>query len=595
VTDLTNIEIRRVFLPEDTQQIQQMQSQAAVFHDHYPKHLEWLRKALPEVLSGKRIAFGVYRSGINIRHLLSFDLVGSVILKVNHFKGVAELKNLFVREDSRNKGYGKALLNKAADYCQKAGFRVLDTEVPASELSTVSFLHRCGFTVGTSYSSPYKHDELLYRMSRSLPPRFIGDIFDFRAFCRWLLAMVFGFEVKEHTEHAVRIELPERLSTSAIPRQDRGVLRGLALIEDGLVDARDIAETFRGERVDLRFVFCRALDPVAKATCDDLAIALFDADTVRRLFGPHFAHKVMDFQREDIGGFVLNINRNIFATLPTTQSGFSLFKNGAVGKYLEGGHRLLLVSEPSVDHPLGGVAGVALVEESYVGSPQEVWDRFSKQTPLFDSAQFDSYTREHPEVLAVRVSQFSRVPLIDYHILVQDIIGGDVDIAELGCCYLSNRMVQRFERLVQPPQKGELVQYDVALSFAGEDRTYAMTLATLLTKRGVRVFYDGYEEADLWGKDLFQHFQVVYRDRARYCVVFLSQHYAKRLWTNHELRQAQARAFTQRAEYILPVKLDDTEIPGINKTVGYEDLRRKSVQDIADILVAKLARGDSVS
>jgi hypothetical protein len=90
------------------------------------------------------------------------------------------------------------------------------------------------------------------------------------------------------------------------------------------------------------------------------------------------------------------------------------------------------------------------------------------------------------------------------------------------------------------------------------------------------------------GKDLYQHFGSVYRDKGRFCIILLSKHYERKLWTNHELKQAQARAFSQREEYILPVKLDDTEIPGINATVGYEDLREKNVEEIAAIFMNKL-------
>jgi hypothetical protein len=44
--------------------------------------------------------------------------------------------------------------------------------------------------------------------------------------------------------------------------------------------------------------------------------------------------------------------------------------------------------------------------------------------------------------------------------------------------------------------------YDVCLSFAGENREYVEATAAELRKRGVRVFYDKYEQAELWGKDL---------------------------------------------------------------------------------------------
>ena len=95
-------------------------------------------------------------------------------------------------------------------------------------------------------------------------------------------------------------------------------------------------------------------------------------------------------------------------------------------------------------------------------------------------------------------------------------------------------------------------QYDVALSFAGEDRIYAEALAVALQCQEIKVFYDEFEKSDLWGKNLYTYLCDIYQNKARYCVVFLSQHYATKLWTNHEREASQARAFGENVEYILP-------------------------------------------
>ncbi|MDE0017296.1 MAG: TIR domain-containing protein [Candidatus Poribacteria bacterium] len=136
-------------------------------------------------------------------------------------------------------------------------------------------------------------------------------------------------------------------------------------------------------------------------------------------------------------------------------------------------------------------------------------------------------------------------------------------------------------------------KYDVALSFAGEDRQHAKALADLLKAGGYWFFYDENELAQLWGKNLYDYLSLVYKDRARYCVMFLSQHYERKLWTNHERQMAQARAFQENREYILPVRLDDTEIPGIPPTVGYLDLRAMTIEEVYEVLVKKLA--DTIS
>lgn len=102
------------------------------------------------------------------------------------------------------------------------------------------------------------------------------------------------------------------------------------------------------------------------------------------------------------------------------------------------------------------------------------------------------------------------------------------------------------------------------------------------------IFYDKYEAASLWGKDLYTHLDEVYRKKARYCVVFLSENYRKKLWTNHERESAQARAFQENKEYLLPVRLDDTEIPGIKPTIGYIHKKDVTVGQLVDLIYRKV-------
>jgi hypothetical protein len=146
----------------------------------------------------------------------------------------------------------------------------------------------------------------------------------------------------------------------------------------------------------------------------------------------------------------------------------------------------------------------------------------------------------------------------------------------------------RRERRRSPATNKRKTNYDIAISFAGEDRSQAERLAQMLILRGLTVFYDDFEKADLWGKDLFQHLQKIYRDSARYCIVLISKHYTRKPWTNHELRQAQERALKENTEYILPVRFDDTEVAGLSGTISYLDARSLSLDEIADFAVEKV-------
>jgi hypothetical protein len=135
-----------------------------------------------------------------------------------------------------------------------------------------------------------------------------------------------------------------------------------------------------------------------------------------------------------------------------------------------------------------------------------------------------------------------------------------------------------------------IYEYDIALSFAGEDRPYVEAVAQGLADAGVKVFYDQYESTTLWGKDLYTHLRDVYSKRARFTLLFSSEHYAKKVWTNHERESAQARALAERSEYILPARFDDSEIPGLLSTIGYIDLRVVRPPELVQKILEKLGR-----
>lgn len=138
--------------------------------------------------------------------------------------------------------------------------------------------------------------------------------------------------------------------------------------------------------------------------------------------------------------------------------------------------------------------------------------------------------------------------------------------------------------------KKRTYDYDVCLSFAGENRKYVREVAEELKSRGVRVFFDEYAQVDMWGKDLYIHLDEIYRNTARYCVIFASKHYAKKVWPSHERQSAQARAIAQNVEYILPAKFDDTEIPGIRPTIGYINIKQIKPLAFADLIVEKIGK-----
>jgi serine/threonine protein kinase len=130
--------------------------------------------------------------------------------------------------------------------------------------------------------------------------------------------------------------------------------------------------------------------------------------------------------------------------------------------------------------------------------------------------------------------------------------------------------------------------YDVAISFAGEDRLLAKNLAEALRRRNIRVFFDEHLAAEIWGKNLSDYLPEVYRSTARFCIVLVSRHYSAKAWPNHERRAILDRAIREfDRDYILPIKLDATSLPGLPDSTAYLNASI-GVDVICDLLVEKL-------
>ena len=134
------------------------------------------------------------------------------------------------------------------------------------------------------------------------------------------------------------------------------------------------------------------------------------------------------------------------------------------------------------------------------------------------------------------------------------------------------------------------IKFDLAISFAGEDRLVVHPYAEAIKSEGLEIFYADFEEVDLWGTNLYETLDAIYRLKANYCVVFISKYYAAKVWSNHERRAAQARALMENREYILPVRLDDTEIPGLTATIGYMDYDKVGHEGLVKATLEKLSR-----
>ena len=141
------------------------------------------------------------------------------------------------------------------------------------------------------------------------------------------------------------------------------------------------------------------------------------------------------------------------------------------------------------------------------------------------------------------------------------------------------------------PQMNDTKKYEVALSFAGEQRDYVEEVAKELASLGIYVFYDGFEEEMimLWGRHLSEVLHEVYESNASNVVMFISKEYVDKAWPTHERRSALSGAI-QKGTPPLLVRFDSTRVPGLPTDLDYLSASKFSPPQLALLIAKKLGR-----
>jgi hypothetical protein len=137
---------------------------------------------------------------------------------------------------------------------------------------------------------------------------------------------------------------------------------------------------------------------------------------------------------------------------------------------------------------------------------------------------------------------------------------------------------------------GGEVEYELTLICGEGDRDYVREVFAHLKRRGVRAFYPAHEDftVALLGTFLPESLDLVVRSQTRFAVVFVSRHLGESL-ANHQRRLALQRLIAAAEVFLLPVRMDDTELPGLPLTaVGSVDGRTTPARELARMLVRKL-------
>ena len=136
------------------------------------------------------------------------------------------------------------------------------------------------------------------------------------------------------------------------------------------------------------------------------------------------------------------------------------------------------------------------------------------------------------------------------------------------------------------------MKYDIAFSFAGENRPFVEGIKNSLLLQGLNVFYDNDFQSELWGKDLTEELPKHYYD-SNYVAIFIDEYYLEKMWTYFERQILITKHLREKGpEYILPIYLNDFngDVPGLSKLVSYVRVKTDSVgeSDLVNLLINKL-------
>lgn len=133
-----------------------------------------------------------------------------------------------------------------------------------------------------------------------------------------------------------------------------------------------------------------------------------------------------------------------------------------------------------------------------------------------------------------------------------------------------------------------MFDFDFAVSYAGEESGLANDLYLMLRAKGAKVFFARHAQSYLLGKTLGSGVEYWFGPATRFVIPIFSSHYGSKQWPMREFSIAKEEELRRKCEVILPIRIDETPITGLEDDRVYIDLRKVGINDVADILMKKL-------
>lgn len=234
----------------------------------------------------------------------------------------------------------------------------------------------------------------------------------------------------------------------------------------------------------------------------------------------------------------------------------------------------------------GAIAALLSVRRHLIGRPLEV-KRLLTQTA--QDLQRDRYAQGHGAIDLMEALEVSSSPQ-NGRASIRNDLQSNISIPAEVLPSVSPSSMQDRQVADNAAQRDCKKRFVAALSYPGERREYVQKVVAELRRTFSRdeIFYAPFYQAELVGLDLDIKLERIYHDESEVIVVFVSSEYADKEWTGLEWRIVRDVMKRRRGNDVIPLRFDDTPIPGLLSIDAFIDLRDLDPEIVAGIIVEKI-------
>lgn len=114
-----------------------------------------------------------------------------------------------------------------------------------------------------------------------------------------------------------------------------------------------------------------------------------------------------------------------------------------------------------------------------------------------------------------------------------------------------------------------MYKYDIAISYANEQKDYVSRIYKLLELKGLSVYFAPAYQEELTGTDMTKEFYSIFHDQCLLIAAFVSDEYLQRKWTMAEAAIGLMRSREEKRNCLIPTYWGDARLPDFDPDIHF--------------------------